>query len=180
MTQTPASGRLALVTTPPMSSLSMATAGCCARAVTRNSDPTSARHAAAMVSSGFLVRGIFQSSVGCRKYHAFAQRAPVRASHFFAAAASNPARLAAFKVKLAIRSAEGHEVGAPGNGVRIWPARLASTTTTPFEVAPLSSDRGLITERLLPAAACPERSRGVALHPHARDLQHLSAVGLML
>src|SRR5882762_7669388 len=70
MTQTPASGPLALVTTPPMSSLSMATAGCCARAVTRNSDPTSARHAAAMVSSGFLVRGIFQSSVGCRKYHA--------------------------------------------------------------------------------------------------------------
>jgi hypothetical protein len=40
----------------------------------------------------------------------------VRDSHFFAAAASNPARLASFKGKLAIRSAEGYEVGAPGNG----------------------------------------------------------------
>jgi hypothetical protein len=50
MTQTPASGPFVLVTTPPMSSLSMATAGCCARVVARKNETQSARQAAPMVS----------------------------------------------------------------------------------------------------------------------------------
>src|SRR5439155_21472746 len=49
-----------------MSSVSMGTAGCCARVVARKNETQSARQAASMLICRFLIRDIFQSSVGVK------------------------------------------------------------------------------------------------------------------